>query len=374
MQQNIKSSIYRSCLCSAPFFIGALFLHSGSLIPVIPQLLTVSGALYFLASVIAILTHKRALVFMPPFLCILIPITWGWFDGILQHSSWIIVLSVTIMILTIYSGMLFWALGRAGFKNSDRRNNLESGQLPRGDQKSNNDSADQNNSIILQIDGHDQGPYSMTHVMTLLRQNDISLDTMCWRPNFNSPQPLRMQPECLVKSQVRYAPLWRRLFAAIIDDIIFIPIITLMPTLMLSAKLKSILLEDILIGSAIFTYTLIYLYHILMHSRYGQTWGKMAMSIKVIHANETTLKISLPQAFLRECLSISITLAAFLYNNLRSDFFHSPAFNAYSSVSTLINVAAFIWGFVALIVMLTNKRRRAVHDFIANTVVIRSPE
>jgi uncharacterized RDD family membrane protein YckC len=74
---------------------------------------------------------------------------------------------------------------------------------------------------------------------------------------------------------IRYAGFGPRLGAALVDLLVFIPVILLtMWSLATSVYLSLILCLPITLFSAA--------YQILMHGKYGQTLGKMAMKIRVV--------------------------------------------------------------------------------------------
>jgi uncharacterized RDD family membrane protein YckC len=111
-----------------------------------------------------------------------------------------------------------------------------------------------------------------------------------------------------------------------------------------------------------------------MHGRYGQTLGKMVCKIKVVDKSETK-SITYRQAALRDSVMIvvglifSITMLPVVLQG-KDPYQMKEAKDVlnillWSSISTL-------WFIAELITMLTNKKRRAIHDFIASSVVIKS--
>jgi uncharacterized RDD family membrane protein YckC len=78
------------------------------------------------------------------------------------------------------------------------------------------------------------------------------------------------------------------------------------------------------------------------------------------------------QAILRDILIIvinTVSLALSLYLVLSGAGIHSPDF---FSLQSYIALAAFAWFVAEILTMLTNEKRRALHDFIAGTVVVRT--
>lgn len=124
-------------------------------------------------------------------------------------------------------------------------------------------------------------------------------------------------------------------------------------------------------------------YPLVTHALYGRTIGKWVMRIKVVQLagtpigwNESLRRSSIDGAF-------QIAWAAGLLTALssvpESEFagqgwleLHDrlqPLFPAYVPAVLL---AATIWSWSEMLTMLFNRNRRAIHDFIASTIVVRS--
>lgn len=110
------------------------------------------------------------------------------------------------------------------------------------------------------------------------------------------------------------------------------------------------------------------LYSILMHGIYGQTLGKMAMNVKVLDVSEEPLKFS--QAIWRELPQLIFNFASIVLGIvfLNQDAESAPVKNSYM----VYTVLAAIWGFADIFVFLTDSKRRALHDYIAGSVVVRT--
>lgn len=112
------------------------------------------------------------------------------------------------------------------------------------------------------------------------------------------------------------------------------------------------------------------LYVVIGHGKYGQTLGKKAMKIKVLDISEEKL-IGYKRAFLRELVAFLVSVSVSLY--LMSQIWDLPAKEAeeytnYYRISFYISV---IWFLIEIVTTLTNKKYRAVHDYIAGSVVVR---
>jgi uncharacterized RDD family membrane protein YckC len=112
------------------------------------------------------------------------------------------------------------------------------------------------------------------------------------------------------------------------------------------------------------------MYCALMHARYGQTLGKRAVNVKVFAVSEERIP-SLEQSFLREIAGIiysAMWLMQFAHYVLATG---SAVRGRIAFPSQILNRAWIWWLVIELGTMLANTKRRAVHDFIAGTVVLR---
>lgn len=124
-------------------------------------------------------------------------------------------------------------------------------------------------------------------------------------------------------------------------------------------------------------------YEMYFHGRWGQTIGKRSQDIRVVSLDGTA--ITWKQAFLRSSVglglgalsSISILVALFSmtdgeYSALRWIDLTARR-NELSPYINQINIATQVWVWSEVVVLLFNRKRRALHDFIAGTVVVESP-
>ncbi|QIL77584.1 RDD family protein [Hymenobacter sp. HDW8] len=102
------------------------------------------------------------------------------------------------------------------------------------------------------------------------------------------------------------------------------------------------------------------LYSVFMNYRYGQTLGKMVAGIRVSTMDKTNT-LTLRQAILRD--SIWIGFAALSLSGISDSL---PM-----SFALCLSFAFLLWPLADIITMLANPQRRAAHDFIAGTVVVK---
>jgi len=110
-------------------------------------------------------------------------------------------------------------------------------------------------------------------------------------------------------------------------------------------------------------------YKILMHGFYGQTLGKMYMNVKVLSATEEPIKFV--QAVIRETpqlifnvLSIYLGIA-FLGLNPDDD-------ENFQRIFSFIMTIAGVWSLADIVTFFYNPKRRALHDYLAGTVVVKT--
>lgn len=118
-------------------------------------------------------------------------------------------------------------------------------------------------------------------------------------------------------------------------------------------------------------YSSYWLYSVLLHARFGQTLGKMAAGVRVLNVSEERLP-SLRQAFMRDVGYIVLNVTALIYVIY---LILVSKYGNIADVATLPNQiigwAGLGWFGLEVVTMLTNRKRRAFHDYIAGTVVIK---
>ena len=104
-----------------------------------------------------------------------------------------------------------------------------------------------------------------------------------------------------------------------------------------------------------------------MTGKYGQTVGKWACRVKVLDVSEQ--KLSMKHAVLR---SVPLLISLVAWPILLA----GPAVvtNGHTSLASGIRILLAVqlgWFFLEFVTMLSNAKRRAIHDFIARSVVVR---
>jgi uncharacterized RDD family membrane protein YckC len=157
----------------------------------------------------------------------------------------------------------------------------------------------------------------------------------------------------------------KRIWAAIVDGIVFMPFL-LVDRFLISPTTN----EYLIISWQTFTVFIPIFYSIIAHYKYGQTIGKWVACVKVLDISETKT-INLQQSILRDSFYLTIELIGFFYfifmvlKNGDTQYFYD-GFNDFAGTPFLI------WTLLELITMFTNNKKRAIHDFLAKSVVVRT--
>lgn len=173
-----------------------------------------------------------------------------------------------------------------------------------------------------------------------------------------------------------YAGFWSRLGSLLLDAIFMIPIVFL--TLYLNGLGKNIyfitFIPNFLFGLW---------YGIYLPKKYGGTPGKLVVGIKIIRIDGEP--IDWKESILRYSINLVIILFSVIMMTVcilqvDDSVFTSLSWLNQSQYLMTLSPTFFkvhiwisnIWIYGELVVLLTNKRKRAIHDFIAGTVIVRA--
>ncbi len=165
----------------------------------------------------------------------------------------------------------------------------------------------------------------------------------------------------------KYRTVGPRFWAGFIDGLVFLPI-TMFDDY-LSSPQRGL---TILVSWAIISYSAFWLYSVSLHACYGQTLGKRAMHVKVLDVGEDRIP-SIRQALIRDIGYILLnfgSLLYFLYLVITGNYAGTEQLEG-SSMGRILAFAGLTWFLLEIGTAFTNPKRRAVHDLIARTVVVR---
>ena len=174
---------------------------------------------------------------------------------------------------------------------------------------------------------------------------------------------------------MRYAGFWVRAFSLFFDGVILLPLT---------------IVRNFALGRPVFVAVPLHLavdllmivYPVYFHAKWGKTIGKMLVKIKVTKLDGTP--IGWHQAILRSSVDIAlwiifITGAVYmLFTRSKPTwsslgyFEHGELFFQRNPFGRIYDMASSVWIWSEVVVLLFNEKKRAIHDFIAGTVVIKT--
>ena len=170
-----------------------------------------------------------------------------------------------------------------------------------------------------------------------------------------------------------YAGFWRRTLALIVDILVEAPIFVLAFFLFRASLVGAI--GSVFVGAVAFAYP------IYFHARWGQTLGKMAVKIRVVQVDGRP--VTARNAFLRSSVDLGLWMVYAVATVWVLTTWDGPAWSSLDWLRqrelvddrnpfyTPYDIASQVWLWSEVVVLLFNRRRRALHDFLAGTVVIK---
>ena len=172
---------------------------------------------------------------------------------------------------------------------------------------------------------------------------------------------------------MRYAGFWSRLWAMLVDGVLLgaplYPLIRLQDRSWLIALVLPLPLCLLQLA-----------YNVYCHGRWGQTVGKMVAKIRVVNVDGAP--ISWRQAFLRSSVDAALW-HAFVASRMVAlsrigpdEYLALAPADQWRRIAELapahdvLDYANWAWFWGEFVVLLFNRRKRAIHDFIAGTVVV----
>lgn len=170
-----------------------------------------------------------------------------------------------------------------------------------------------------------------------------------------------------MESTIRYRTSLNRIAAAFIDGLCFLPFTFLDYFIF---NILSLTKSPLALFVWITLQTIVYYgYSVWFHYNFGQTLGKMAMHIKVIDVSEEK-GISLQQALLRDSPYLIVGLTGYCTAVYQIFFTKLQEQNIIENMDNFGSPVLLYWTIAELTTMFFNRKKRALHDFIASTVVI----
>ncbi len=179
-----------------------------------------------------------------------------------------------------------------------------------------------------------------------------------------------------IRANYPYNTTLRRVCVGSADGVVFLPLTILRHFVEKSES------RTVVIAGAFLYYLCVWAYEVWMHGRYGATLGKKFFYLRVTDVSGKPL--TMKQALLRNSIHIGATLLILgLYTTGILLGLPPEDMREFPPNATVPPVYVW-WGWVVLplaaawwvadtAVAVINKRRRAIHDLLAGTVVIRYP-
>ena len=181
------------------------------------------------------------------------------------------------------------------------------------------------------------------------------------------------------ESDLTYVGFWKRLGAYALDVAIFLPYGLAVQNFIYSNKYA-------LLGNFILTTIFGLVFWVYLVSRFGGSPGKLLMRIRIVKIDGGA--VSYREAILRYSVLFAISTAssaalvlaffripevdyvAYSDSTNKAGFLQTYAPSWYQSLQIVI----LVWVCAELIALLSNDKRRTLHDFMAGTVVIEKPK
>ena len=156
-----------------------------------------------------------------------------------------------------------------------------------------------------------------------------------------------------------YNTFWDRFFAGWLDAIVLWPLSSANARIFGAGAPRMILAGWFTLYSFAFLF-----YQMFCHARWGQTFGKWAFGVRVLDLTEASLRPV--QAVKRDAIALMLTAGFVVQHLIRGEYSATAA-----GREDILSVLSSVWGALEILTMLTNRKRRALHDIIAGSVVVR---
>lgn len=162
----------------------------------------------------------------------------------------------------------------------------------------------------------------------------------------------------------KYKTFFPRLAALLIDTFIMMPIVVFDDWFRQAEFSPLFFYIWIPVSALVFP-----LYTILMHARFGQTLGKMYMNVKVVDA-ATEEPIKFNQAVRRNIPQLFFNLFSVVLDIVYLGV--NPEAEELKIPYGVFGFLGFVWFSAQIITFFSNEKCRALHDYIAGTVVVKT--
>lgn len=168
----------------------------------------------------------------------------------------------------------------------------------------------------------------------------------------------------------KYRTFWKRFWAGCVDGLVLLPI-SLFTNWIWSHHqgVPNVLLALFYLV----TNMIYYAYNIYFLGKYGQTPGKMALKVKVLDVSERQ-HVTYLQALRRDIVPLAVTVLLLphaLYQIIVGKFYLMNPGTMPDTPSMILVYVFMGWFLLEIITLMFSSKRRALHDFIAGSVVVK---
>ena len=171
----------------------------------------------------------------------------------------------------------------------------------------------------------------------------------------------------------KYRTFWRRFFAEFVDGLVFLPVSLATGWVWRHAAAVPL---PLLALHYLVSRLLFFIYEIYFLGTHGQTPGKKALGVVVLDVSERR-HVSYRQALLRNAVPLGVTLVLLpcqLFQILTGRFYLLHPGRLPDAVSWISSLILMVWFLLEIVTMTFNSKRRALHDFIAGSVVVKASD
>jgi uncharacterized RDD family membrane protein YckC len=174
-------------------------------------------------------------------------------------------------------------------------------------------------------------------------------------------------------AEIRYAGFWSRFVAGLIDAVVLLPLVVL------AFRLDGLSYAGAVISALIGPAFLIP-YNVGLVAKYGGTVGKLMRGLRVRQVNGASATWA--NAWKRSSVDIFFSVSTAIFTLIALTRINAEVYfdAGWQSRSEMLEKAipayqwfywaSFLWGLSEFVTLLSNKKRRALHDFIGGTVVV----
>ena len=169
----------------------------------------------------------------------------------------------------------------------------------------------------------------------------------------------------------KYRTFWRRFFAEFVDALVLSPVS--LATGWVWRHADSVPLPLLALHYLV-SRLLFFIYEIYFLGAHGQTPGKMALGIVVLDVSERR-HVSYRQALLRNAVPLGFMLLLLpyqLFQILTGRFYLLLPGGRPDAISWILSQVLMVWFLLEIVTMTFNSKRRALHDLIAGSVVVKA--